>query len=67
VPHGESLVEFCGSDRVQAQRKAVDWWFTHRQALGLGLCDFLGRCLRSEDQCTITFVPEEADADARRY
>jgi hypothetical protein len=57
VPLGEStLIEFCGRDRVQAQRKAVDWWFHHRQALGLRLLDFLSRCRLSDDQRTLTFI-----------
>jgi hypothetical protein len=55
--HGESrLIEFCGRDRVHAQRKAVDWWYQHRQSLGLKLCDFLSRCRWSDDRRTITFV-----------
>jgi hypothetical protein len=54
---GEStLIEFCGRDRVHAQRKALDWWFLHRQALGLHLRDFLARCLVSDDQRKITFI-----------
>ena len=56
--HGESqeLIEFSGHDRVQAQRRAVDWWFTHRQALGLCLREFFSRCRVSDDKRTITFV-----------
>jgi hypothetical protein len=53
--HGESLIEFNGRDRVHAQRKAVDWWFTHRQALGLGLRAFFLRC-RWSDERTIVFI-----------
>lgn len=54
---GEStLIEFSGRDRVHAQRKALDWWFHHRQSLGLHLRDFLALCLISDDQRTITFL-----------
>jgi hypothetical protein len=55
---GESqeLIEFSGRDRVQAQRRAVDWWFSHRQALGLCLRDFFSRCRISDDNRTIVFV-----------
>lgn len=53
---GESqLIEFCGRDRVHAQRKAVDWWFHHRDSLGLCLRDFFLRCRWSDDQRTIIF------------
>jgi hypothetical protein len=55
--HGEStLICFSGRDRVQAQRKAISWWYTHRQALGLCLKDFFRRCRLEEDQRTITFI-----------
>jgi len=50
------LIEFCGRDRVHAQRKAVDWWFTHGRVLGLRLREFLLRCQWSDDQRTITFI-----------
>jgi hypothetical protein len=56
VQHGESLIEFSGRDRVQAQRKAVSWWFAHRQSLGLCLKEFFLRCRFSDDQRTITFM-----------
>jgi hypothetical protein len=55
--HGESrLIEFNGRDRVHARRRAVDWWFTHRQALGLCLREFFLRCSWSADERTITFI-----------
>jgi hypothetical protein len=54
---GESrLIEFCGRNDVHTRRKAVDWWFTNRQSLGLRLCDFLLRCRWSDDRRTITFL-----------
>jgi hypothetical protein len=58
---GESqgLIEFSGRDRVQAQRRAIDWWFTHRRALGLCLRDFFSRCRVSDDKRTITFIHPE--------
>jgi hypothetical protein len=57
VPLGEStLIEFSGRDRVQAQRRALDWWFHHRQTLGLRLREFLCNCRWSDDRRTITFI-----------
>ena len=57
VPLGEStLIEFCGRDRVHARRKALDWWFQHRQALGLRLLEFFACCRFSDDQRKITFT-----------
>jgi hypothetical protein len=40
------------------QRRAVDWWFTHRDKLGLCLRDFFLRCRWSDDRRTITFIRE---------
>jgi len=57
VPLGEStLIEFCGRDRVHARRKALDWWFHHRQSLGLRLVEFFAQCRVSDDQRKITFI-----------
>jgi hypothetical protein len=57
VPLGEStLIEFCGRDRVHARRKALDWWFCHRETLGLRLREFLACCRWSDDQRKITFT-----------
>ena len=36
--------------------KALDWWFHHRQTLGLRLLEFFARCRVSDDQRTITFI-----------
>jgi hypothetical protein len=49
-------IEFNGRDRVHAQRKAVNWWYIHRQRLGLCLKDFFLRCRWSDDQRTIIFT-----------
>ena len=57
MPLGEStLIEFSGRDGVQARRRALDWWFHHRQTLGLRLLEFFARCRVSDDQRTITFI-----------
>ncbi len=55
---GESTlnpVQFVGRDRVHVRRLAVNWWYTHRQALGLCLKEFFRQCQLSDDQRTITF------------
>jgi hypothetical protein len=53
---GLHIIEFRGRDRVHARRKALDWWFHHREALGLRLGDFLSRCCWSDDQRTVIFI-----------
>ncbi len=49
-------ISFNGRDRVHVQRLALNWWYTHRQQLGLCLKDFFLRCSLSDDGRTITFV-----------
>jgi hypothetical protein len=51
-----SPIEFHGHDRCHAQRLALNWWFEHRDSLGLGLRAFFHQCSVSPDQRTITFV-----------
>jgi hypothetical protein len=49
-------MQFSGRDRVHVVRVAVNWWYTHRNQLGLCLKDFFLRCQLSDDQRTITFI-----------
>jgi hypothetical protein len=46
---------FQGRDRAHAKRRALDWWYRHREELGLCLRDFFGRCRISRDERTISF------------
>ena len=58
APLGEytlNPVEFVGRDRVHVRRLAVNWWYSHRQQLGLCLKEFFLRCRLSADQRTIIF------------
>lgn len=47
---------FSGHDRCHAKRRALDFWYRNREALGLNLRDFFRRCFLSADERTITFV-----------
>ena len=49
-------IAFSGHDRLQVRRKALDYWYQHRNELGLNLRAFLERCLLSGDGRTIIFV-----------
>jgi hypothetical protein len=46
---------FQGRDRAHAKRRALDWWYRHREDLGLCLRDFFSRCRISRDERTISF------------
>jgi hypothetical protein len=59
VQHGELQVRpvcFSGRDRAHAKRKALNYWYQHRDELGMTLRDFFLRCRLSSDQRTITFL-----------
>jgi hypothetical protein len=48
-------VSFSGRDRVEVQRRALDFWYHNRERLGLDLCAFLARCTLSADEKSLTF------------
>ena len=52
---GEYKVEFSGRDRLQAKRKALDFWVENRAVLQLSMRDFLDRCRISPDHRKIVF------------
>jgi hypothetical protein len=65
VGRGETLGEFqlntkpvvfVGKDRVDAKRRALDYWYRQPRRSGLSLREFLGRCRLSHD-CRITYFP----------
>jgi hypothetical protein len=47
---------FVGRDRVDAKRRALDYWYRQPRRSGLSLRDFLGRCRLSDDH-QITYFP----------
>ena len=51
---GETL-KFTGKDRLDAKRKALRFWYTHRQTLHESVTDFAKRCTLSPDQKVITY------------
>lgn len=59
MPLGEFKIEFSGRDRAHVKRKALDYWYNHRDFLKLSLRDFFSRCRLSSDERTITFSYEE--------
>ena len=52
--NGETL-KFTGKDRLDAKRKALRFWYTHRQTLHESVTDFAKRCTLSSDQKVITY------------
>jgi len=47
---------FVGKDRVDAKRRALDYWYRQPRRSGLSLREFLGCCRLSHD-CQITYFP----------
>jgi hypothetical protein len=58
---GEYKIEFSGRDRAHAKRKALDYWYQHRDALNLSMRDFFLRCRLKSDERTIVFVYDSTD------
>ncbi|MFH0900586.1 MAG: hypothetical protein V2A73_08150 [Pseudomonadota bacterium] len=50
------IIEFNGRDRAQTKRKALDYWYQHRDSLKLSLRDFFMRCRSSSDGLKIIFM-----------
>jgi hypothetical protein len=51
---GETL-KFTGKNRLEAKRKALRFWYTHRDTLHESVADFAKRCTLSPDQKVITY------------
>lgn len=49
-------IVFSGKDRIDAKRRAMDYWYRHPRQLGLTLRQFLLCCRISSDR-VITFYP----------
>lgn len=48
-------LKFTGKNRLDAKRKALRYWYTHREALHESVEDFSRRCTLSPDQKVITY------------
>lgn len=46
---------FAGKNRLDAKRKALRYWYTHRESLHESVEDFSKRCTLSPDQKVITY------------
>ena len=55
-------VVFAGKDRIDAKRRALDYWYRRPRLQGLTLRDFLLRC-RLSDERVITFYPNDYPND----
>jgi hypothetical protein len=48
-------LKFTGKNRLDAKRKALRFWYTHRETLHESMTDFAKRCSLSQDQKVITY------------
>ncbi len=48
-------LKFTGKNRLEAKRKALRFWFTHRDTLRESMQDFARRCTLSPDEKIITY------------
>jgi hypothetical protein len=48
-------LKFTGKNRLDAKRKALRYWYTHRETLHESMADFARRCTLSPDQKVITY------------
>jgi hypothetical protein len=58
----EKTLKFIGKNRFDAKRKALRFWYTHRDTLHESMQDFAKRCTLSPDQKVITYRPHHAGA-----
>lgn len=63
----DNVLRFSGRSAREAKRRALNHWFIHRGALGLGLSEFFARCRVSTDggNVCITYYPEVRPPGAR--
>jgi hypothetical protein len=48
-------LKFTGRNRLDAKRKALRFWYEHRDTLHLSMQDFAKQCTLSPDQKVITY------------
>jgi hypothetical protein len=58
----EKTLKFIGKNRFDAKRKALRFWYTHRDMLHESMQDFAKRCTLSPDQKVITYRPHQGVA-----
>ena len=49
------VLKFTGRNRLDAKRKALRYWMTHRKMLHESMADFAKHCTLSPDQKVITY------------
>ncbi|GIX47562.1 MAG: hypothetical protein KatS3mg131_1773 [Candidatus Tectimicrobiota bacterium] len=52
------VLKFTGRNRFEAKRKALRFWYTHRDVLRESMQDFVKKCSLSPDQKVITYHPQ---------
>ena len=48
-------LKFTGRNRLEAKRKALHFWYTHKETLHESRRDFVKHCTLSPDQKVITY------------
>jgi hypothetical protein len=52
---GGRTLKFTGRNRLEAKRKALQFWYTNQETLRESMQDFMKRCTLSSDQKVITY------------
>ncbi len=58
----ERTLKFIGKNRFDAKRKALRFWYTHRDVLHENMQEFAKHCTLSPDQKIITYRPQSVRA-----
>lgn len=58
VAISEKTLTFIGKNRFEAKRKAIRFWYTHRDVLNETMHEFAKRCTLSADQKVINYRPQ---------
>jgi hypothetical protein len=59
----ERTLKFIGKNRFDAKRKALRFWYTHRDTLRENMQEFAKNCMLSADQKVITYRPHHPVRD----
>jgi len=59
----ERTLKFIGKNRFDAKRKALRFWYTHRDTLHENMQEFAKNCTLSADQKIITYRPHHPVRD----
>jgi hypothetical protein len=55
----EKTLKFIGKNRFDAKRKALRFWYMHRDTLHENMQQFARNCTLSADQKSITYRPHQ--------